>query len=416
MCSRLGSELPIPLSVVSEQNLIHFLDSSTKDACSGDLECSSSDAPKSARKYDEIEIAYEKQLVNLINQMLDIDCTSNLVYIDHKSDERVRKHWRSLMEKKFCLLKPINHVSCLDDENTSLGPPQNTEEFNETFFKKLKKYSSPSSKFDLIIMKNCIQNFYEPGEIIKTLFDEHMIQSLDSGTVLVIQRSYQYNCLPFYDSLDKLWMQNDFSVSNFIDKLKVYKLDVSINIEEIDCNMSKMNWLLSLNNNQIYPLDYFNNKNLLSENIENSSNDGVRQICEGIFKYGSDAVTFSNKDKSETTSYGDEKNNYIFKDRLVFLTIKRSSMYFTLQKFKNRYLYEEKSKFRNIKHIQDTMSDYFQKEENKMTKKKEKEKENKNIKEFNQRKNTDGRCSVEDDVMGILFEIDPSLKNKVPFI
>ena len=59
MCSRLGSELPIPLSVISEQNLIHFLDST--DTVSGDLECSSSDAPKSARNQDEVEIAYENE-------------------------------------------------------------------------------------------------------------------------------------------------------------------------------------------------------------------------------------------------------------------------------------------------------------------------------------------------------------------
>jgi hypothetical protein len=411
MCSRLGSELPIPLSVISEQNLIHFLDST--DAVSGDLECSSSDAPKSSRNHDEIEIAYEKQLVNLINQMLDIDCTSNLVYIDHKSDARIRRHWRSLMENRFCLLKPINHVSCLSDEDRDKnnGPYQNDRLFSENFLNKVNKISNPTSKFDLIIMKNCIQNFNNPSDIITTLFDDFMVQSVDSGTILIIQRSYQYNCLPFYDSLDKLWMQNDFSINNFIDSLKVHKLEITTSIEEIDCNMSKMNWLLSLNRNQIYPLDFFNNKKLLSENVEDTNNDGVRQVCEGIFKYGSDAVTFDNKDKGgEAMSYGDEKNNYIFKDRLVFLTIKRSNKYFQLQKFKKRYLYEEKSKFRNVKHIQDTMSDYFEKEDAKI-----KRREDFKRKETGQKieiKNV----SVEDDVMNLLFEIDPSLKNKVPYV
>ena len=250
-------------------------------------------------------------------------------------------------------------------------------------------------------MKNCIQNFNQPAELIKILFDEFMVNSVDDGTVLIIQRSYKYNCLPFYDSLDKLWMQNDFNLKKFIDMLKVHKLDVMVNIEEIDCNMSKMNWLLSLNNHQIYPLDYFTNKKLVSETDE-SSNDGVRQICEGIFKYGSDAVTFNNNSKNKNggeSTYGDEKSNYIFKDRLVFLTIKRSNMYFKLQKFKNKFLYEEKCRFRNMRHIKETIDEYFH----------EDHKKEHNIQNSSNLK----KSNAEGDVMELLCEINPTLKGKV---
>lgn len=427
--------MPTPLSVISEQSLINLFDRKSKEktrerkkSISDTFECNSLNAfsiniPKSIKTETQEDIyenlneysLYEKQLIDIIDKLFDIDCTSNLLYIDHKSDAKTRQHWRYLMEKKFCLLNSIKHLSCLSDvessETTRNMKRNEFQKFNDKIIYGLN--GSPNEKlYDLIIIKNCIQNFSKPDDLIKTLFDNYIIDSLDKGTVLVIQRSYKYNCLPFYDSLDNLWMTHDFNLNEFIDKLKVHKLDVAINIEEIDCNMSKTSWLLSLNNHQIYPLNFLKMK----LNIREDNTDGVRQICEGIFKYNEDIdrmkhnVNYNaNSRNYEFQGYvsndNNNENNFIFRDRLMFLTIKRSDNYLKLEKFKKQFLIENRFFFKNIDQIQDTVSNYFDHQESSRGGKSKSNKVNKTNKSSN--------VKVEDDVMDILFEIDPSLEGKI---
>jgi hypothetical protein len=289
MSSVLGNEMPIPFSVISESYINRILN------IKQELKS------KNKSRYDATqEDLFECELLGALSKLIDIDCDHTICYIDCTADLKSNGEWIELLQKKFCLMRPIFYVCCeLLNDNCK-----------DEILAKLEK--CPCKDFDIIIIKNCIQHIKSPESFIETVF-ENYCQAKDSASVVVVQRLFKTN-LPFYDLVYKVWSENDFNIESFIKTLSLQNFDVNCRIEQLECDLSKMKWLFSMAKKSIYPL------NCIKHDDARSSNEGVREICEGMFKYN------------------DDRSTYVFRDCLAFLTVKRSENYFKLKNFrKNPY-------------------------------------------------------------------------------
>jgi hypothetical protein len=318
MSSQLGNEMPIPFGIISETYINQLL--KIKQELKAENKCHSDT--------NQCDL-YECELLKVLNRLVDIDCDHSICYIDCNADMKTTdKKWTQFMEAKFCLTKPIFHVSC------ELNP--NCE--NEIL---TKLNACPVNSFDIIIVKNCIQHISQPERFIHNIFAK-LSKANDLASILVVQRLFKTNVLPFYSFINKEWSKCDLNIESLIKTLTTQNFDVNFNIECLECDLSKMNWLFSMADKDIYPLNCI-------KYDERNSNEGVREICEGIFKYN------------------DDHSAYVFHDRMAFLKITRSDNYFKLKDFKMNPAKKNVSTFKPAYDMFDTIFELNSSLKNRLT-------------------------------------------------
>lgn len=262
---QLGPEKPRPFSVLSENHIRQQVD----------LPC----LPEHERY--SFGQRYEEKMCEHIHKYLEVDTDSSLCYVGEPKGSLV-----PLLQSKFCLLKPVTtvipgHIHYEESPNHHMLPIKVASVGAEDFFRREALADSPQT-FDKILLKDAIQCMDDP----KTTFKNIQKCLNPGGKVLIINRSAPMNTLPVFTDAKLRLEQYDQSYEVFIQELQKCGLDVTWDIECLPIIMSKDKWYGMLH-------ERFPSQMELVSDYEVRL--GLRELSEGVFKYGDHPVEFSDR-------------------------------------------------------------------------------------------------------------------------
>ena len=260
---QLGPESPRPFSVLSEGHIRRRIDLPH--------------IPEYERH--RFGKAYEDRMFELIHQYLELGTDDRLCYAGE-----AKGSFAPLLQEKFCLLEPVTtvlagHLHYEESANHHMLPIKIADIGAEEYFRR--EASNPAT-FDKIILKDAIQFFDEPQKCY-----ENMMRSLaEFGKILVIHRPAQMNTLPlFTDAKDRL-MENDQPFLSIIRDLQDVGLDVQWEIQCVPIIMPRLTWMSMVREKFPAQLEIVSSHEIKS---------GIRELNEGVLKYGGDIVEFADR-------------------------------------------------------------------------------------------------------------------------
>ena len=295
MSSYFGPEIPTPSCVVTEKHLNGVIDDMFEDNKTRheikELKC----------EYNETDadnlLNYEKTFTAIINKYLDIDCNDDILFIKPYDTENSWSHydytsqlqnWPKIIERKFCLLKPLDIcdvklVENIKKNTDELYPSEEEAKFELIFSgqqKKLKKY-------DKIIIKNSLKYFEESQKIfLESIMNLFKNQIQTKTNILIIQRCSDLNTLPFEQKVNNEWKLNDLKYSKFMKSMQNEFFAIKFDFENlkytIDC---KTTWYQNIKDTVIYPVIKRSPIVTQVSNGQRSLLNGIRELNEGVFKY-----------------------------------------------------------------------------------------------------------------------------------
>ena len=280
MTSFFGPEIPVPFCVASEKHLVENLSKLLDD--NREL-IASKIRTEGWTENDYVDSnAYETAFCTTVDKYLEIGCHESVLYIKAKGDDMddsspssssssssenesmytrllsslSNKDWPRIMEKKFCLLKPVDllEISVKEKRSDQRIVPEPDVAFEHTFV----RCANTSRKYDKILMKNCLKYFDGADQkhfcqFVNKLFKE---QFQTRTSLLIIQRVCDLNTLPMPRHIRDAWSANDANYVSFIRTLQNEFYSTQFDIETfkyvIDC---KTMWYSFLSDRVPYPLN-----------------------------------------------------------------------------------------------------------------------------------------------------------------
>jgi hypothetical protein len=238
-----GPENPTPFCVVTENEI---LDHHENDSLLTSLQT----RPKSnSNRYSfEPTNKYDQEFSQILDKHLEIECRDEILFIlsdgddgSFRSHKRSLQNWPKLIEKEYCLLKPIDQCVLQPlpvKKMSSLEYALSGDDDKVPFFKC--HFSNPNNsnkKYDKIIVKNCIQLFDDDNYKKFCQFIEPFIKCGNKiglkfkPSLLIIQRVCDLNTMPFASGVIDEWSINETKYIKLMETMQGQSFTVNYDIE-----------------------------------------------------------------------------------------------------------------------------------------------------------------------------------------
>lgn len=188
-----------PYCVISEKNMRNSIHTT------GKFLATDSQSNKHSSLAAANKSILETQYNDLMDKYLDIDCDDDILFMSPLGDKNTESNFSfqnfpKLLEKKFCLLKPVDSCEISLRENSPSDYFFSRVPIEELFEFTFSKH--PQKKYNKIIVKNCLSYFDKH----QRYFCEFLNSLLKDTTpyvpcILIIQRVNDLSTLPFHQQV-----------------------------------------------------------------------------------------------------------------------------------------------------------------------------------------------------------------------
>ena len=224
---------------------------------------------------------YEKMMCHMVHKYLELDTDDRMCYVGDNKGSLV-----SLLQNRFCLVEPVTavvpgHIHYEESPRHKMLAIKISHTGAEEFFR-VESTKRPA-QFDKVLLKDAIHYFDNPKEAFRNIFST---LSQDRGKLLIVHRPAFMNTLPLFSDAKERMLQNDEPYMGIIQDLQSCNLDVRWEIECLPVVMPKTKWLAMV-------------KERFPQQLESVSQyevgGGIRELTEGVLKYGGDMVEFTDR-------------------------------------------------------------------------------------------------------------------------